>query len=117
MTSVLEQTQDLYIRIDKVTHGLSKGYFRKVLMEIADSDNPVNAGLICDYIISEQVDLNIKPATVEDKLKKLAWLSKFHSNKSFLQMTKQDILLYPSSIRKSHQDDPSQKWIGSFNNR
>ena len=32
-------------------------------------------------------------------------------------MIKQDILEYLNTLRKSHIEDPTQKWIGSYNGR
>ena len=51
-----------------------------------------NADTICDFIIAEQNEINIKETTKEWKIKNLIFLSKFLKNKSFKQMTKQDIL-------------------------
>ncbi len=117
MSSTVRQSEDLHRRIDLITKGLKRTYFNKLLKEIADSENPLNASMICDYIIAEQNDINIKPSTLEDKIKKLAYLSKYHSNKSFLQMTRQDILLYLNTLRKSYSEDPSQRWVGTYNSR
>ena len=76
-----------------------------------------NAEIICDYITAEQIEMNITESTKEGKIKCLAWLSSFHSHKSFSSMTKQDILSYLNSLRKSESIDPTHKWIGSYNAR
>jgi hypothetical protein len=48
----------------------------------------------------------------------LVWLSNFYNDaKSFKQITKQDILDYLNSLRKSTSEDISQRWIGSYNGR
>jgi integrase len=41
----------------------------------------------------------------------------FYGNKSFEEMTKQDILEYLNNLRKSSDEDPSNKWIGTYNGR
>ncbi len=51
-----------------------------------------NASIIYDLIIAEQTELNIKDSTKEGKIKILIWLSNFHENMSFGEMTKQNIL-------------------------
>ena len=51
-----------------------------------------NASIVYDYIIAEQTELNIKDSTKEGKIKILIWLSNFHENTSFGEMTKQNIL-------------------------
>ena len=91
----------LYKKIDSITKTCSKLYFNKILKRLA-----------------EETELNIKNSTKESRIKVLVWLSNFHNNKkSFNQMTKQDILDYLNSLRKSTIDDSTQRWIGSYNGR
>jgi hypothetical protein len=62
--------------------------------------------------------MNIKESTKEGKIKVLIWLSNhFHNKKSFRDMTKQDILEYLNGLRKPLTEDPTHKWIGSYNSR
>ena len=104
-------------KIDSVTKTCSKPYFQNVLKKLA-SENFENAETICNYIIVEQTEINIKDSTKESKIKVLVWLSNFFDDKlSFKEITKQDIINYLNNLRKSHQDDPSQRWIGSYNSR
>jgi hypothetical protein len=71
-----------------------------------------NANTICDYLIAEETEINIKNSTKEGRIKILVWLSAFHENKiSFSEMSKQDILLYLNSLRKPISEDPTQRWI------
>jgi hypothetical protein len=73
---------------------------------------------MCDHILAEQTEHNIKASTSESKVKSLLWLSKYpNDDKPFEQMTKHDILSYLNSLRKPTSIDPQQKWIGSYNNR
>ncbi len=73
--------------------------------------------MICDHILAEQTEYNIKTSTAESKVKSLLWISKFLNDKPFEEITKQDILSYLNSLRKPASIDPQQKWIGSYNNR
>lgn len=102
-------------KIDSVTEYSSKPYFNKALKRIAIT-NLQNATIICDYIITEQTEMNIKEPTKEGKIKVLIWLSNF-VNKPFVQIEKQDILDYLTSLKKSPSVDPAHKWIGSYNGR
>lgn len=86
-------------------------------MKRLTSSNPKNAKLICDYILVEQTEFNIKDSTKESKIKILVWLSNFHKGKNFIDMTKHDILEHLNSLRKSSEEDPSHRWIGSYNGR
>ena len=77
-----------------------------------------NASIICNYIIAEEIELNIKNSTKEGKIKILVWLSNhFQDQKSFKDMPKEDILEFLNKLRKSSAEDPTHKWIGSYNGR
>ena len=102
--------------IDLLTRGTSKAYFNTAFKRLA-GDNPENANIICDYITAEQTEINIKQSTKEGKIKILIWLSNFHPARSFKEMTKQDILQYLNTLRKPVNEDPTHKWIGSYNGR
>ena len=54
-----ESAMDLGAIIDEVTSGASKPYFNKCLRNLSCT-NPANARTICDYIIAEQTEINIK---------------------------------------------------------
>ena len=107
---------DLERKIDSITKTLSKPYFNKILKNLVEA-NPTNAKTIYDYIIAEQTELNIKDSTKEGKIKILVWLSKFFENKSFKEMTKQDVLEYLNNLRKPTAEDPANRWIGTYNGR
>jgi hypothetical protein len=74
--------------------------------------------IICDYIIAEQIEINIQNSTKESKIKVLTWLSNhFKDEKSNRDMTKNDILDFLNKLRKPLIEDPTSKWIGSYNGR
>jgi hypothetical protein len=114
--AVSNNDKELENDIDLITKSLSRPYFNSALKKLA-RENPNNARLICDYILTEQTEFNIKESTKEGKIKVLVWLSNFHNGKDFIDITKQDILKYLNNLRKSSEDDPSHKWIGSYNGR
>jgi site-specific recombinase XerD len=104
-------------KTDSITKSCTKAYFNKILKKIA-KDNPENANIICDYIIAEETEINIKNSTKESRIKVIKWLSNFYKNKiSLKQMTKQDILDYLNNLRRTIAEDPTQRWIGSYNGR
>jgi hypothetical protein len=65
---------ELERKIDSITNGLSRPDFNKILKELVKK-NLENAIIICDYIITEQIEINIQNSTKESKIKVLAWLS------------------------------------------
>lgn len=107
---------DLERSIDSITKSLSRPYFNKILKDLTKT-NIDNAKTIVDYIIAEQTELNIKDSTKEGKIKVLVWLSNFVGTKLFKEMEKRDIISYLNSLRKSTVEDPSNKWIGTYNGR
>jgi hypothetical protein len=84
-----------------------------------------NASVICDYIIVEQSDFNIKDSTKKDKIKALVYLSNHLQDiKLFKEITKQDILDHLNTFRKISNNDKNNnssnnyndnKWIGTYN--
>ena len=79
-------------KADSITR-LQRPYIKKILRDLALS-NPRNANLICEYIITEETQFNIKESTKEGKIKTMVWLSAyFKHTKSFREMEKGDILL------------------------
>ena len=60
--------------IEQITIGLSKPYFKKILKNRYNSRKE-NAETICEYIVVEQADTNIKNKTKEgkDKSSRLAF--------------------------------------------
>jgi len=108
--------KNLEEKIDHITNSLSRQYFNTILKKLVN-ENKENAIIICDYIIVEQNEINIKDSTKEGKIKVLVWLSNFHKDKKFENMTKDDILEFLNSLRKPSDKDPTHKWIGSYNGR
>lgn len=78
--------------------------------------SPTNAKIICKYIITEQNEINIKELTKEVKIKTLIDIAKFLDFKDLDEMTKEDIFSYLNKFRKSEDDDPCHRWIGTWNN-
>jgi integrase len=111
-----QDTQALDRVIDSITIGMSRKAFNSRLKALARISLK-NITTICDHILAEQTEMNIKPSTAESKVKLLIWLSKYHDHKPFEDMTKQDIVNYLNSNRKPVSIDPQQRWIGSYNGR
>jgi integrase len=108
--------ESLKRKIDSITQ-YQKPYISKLFCEVLVK-NLQNAKIICDYIIAEQNEFNIKESTKEDKIKRLFQLSRFfHHNKSFFEMNKEDILDFLNSLRKPSHLDLNHRSIGTWNGR
>jgi len=92
-----------------------RNYIKITLCELAKKD-PENTNIICDYIIAEQNEINIKESTKEWKIKNLVSLLKFVNYRNFKEITKQDILDFLNNKRKPESIDPIHKSIGTWNN-
>lgn len=112
-----DEEKELVKKLESITKSLRKQYFKNSLVTLSKK-NIENARTICNYIIAEQTEINIKDSTKESKIKILVWLSNhFQDQKSFKDLTKYDILDFLNTSRKSILEDPYQKWIGSYNGR
>lgn len=94
-------------KIDQITKG-QKPYLKRIMLNILNS-SPKNAEDICDFIIAERNEINIKESTVEWHAKVLGQIQKFHTFKSFREFTKEDILNFLNSLRRSGDEDPTNK--------
>ncbi|MDN5845348.1 MAG: site-specific integrase [Candidatus Nitrosocosmicus sp.] len=116
-TVEINSQDNLEKKIDSITRSLSRPYYNTILKNLLKS-NYENAKTIYEHIVVEQTELNIKNSTIEGKLRILVWLSNFHNdNKLFIDMTKYDILGYLNNLRKTPSQDPSNKWVGTYNGR
>ena len=110
-----DEEKELVKKLESITKSLRKQYFKNSLVTLSKK-NIENARTICNYIIAEQTEINIKDSTKESKIKILVWLfNHFQDQKSFKDLTKYDILDFLNTSRKSMLDDPSQKCIGLYN--
>jgi hypothetical protein len=108
--SALEQ------KIDLITSDVARQYQTRLKETVKKSrEGAHDVSTICEHIIVEINETNIKATTREGKIKVLLLLSRFH--KPFEKMTKIDVLAYLNSLRKPISDDPTQRWISTFNGR
>ena len=75
----LENNEYLQQNIESIAKYL-KPYVSKMLKKVLQI-NSDNVKIICDYIIAEQNELNIKESTKETKIKKLVRLSAYFHHK------------------------------------
>ncbi len=59
---------ELKSKVQAITHGCSKPYFRKALERMMIETNSENCNTICDYIFAEQSEINLKDSTREGKI-------------------------------------------------
>ncbi|MGI8719536.1 MAG: hypothetical protein ACR2KF_03330, partial [Nitrososphaeraceae archaeon] len=60
-------------------------------------------------------EITVSPNYKKITVKAIVYLSKFHSNKKFKSMKKDDILSFLNSKRKDEVTDPLHSWIATYN--
>jgi integrase len=98
-------------KVGLITEGLPRQYTDR-LYKIRRG----NGLAIADFISSMKTEINLSYNHIKNHIMILTLLSQFHNNeKSFKQMTREDILSYLDRLRKPESNDPLHKWIGSYN--
>ena len=74
-----------------------------------------NTNVITDYLQAMQTETN--PSATYTNLTKwiLTKLSRFHKDKPFTSYKRNDIIAFLNSFRKSDDQDPMHKWVGTYN--
>jgi integrase len=95
-----------------------------VLLLAAGPKGKQNALTICDYIFSLRSEINPSDNYRRDVIKLLCNLSMFFTNnnsnnndaaKSFKEITREELLSFLNSHRKSEDVDQLHKWVGTYN--
>jgi hypothetical protein len=99
-------------KIDIATEGLELQYVNRLR-----TLQPENAMIVVNYIRAMRTEINLSDNYRKLNIFLLSDISKFHNdnNQSFKQMSRDDILSYLDSFRKSEAADPLHKWVGTYN--
>lgn len=96
----VRQKQELKQEEDEFGLGLALGYCRR----LKTTEN--NTSVIVAYLKALDREIHLSDNYKRINLTTLVYLSRFHSNKNFKEMTKNDIILYLNSLRKNETVDP-----------
>jgi integrase len=113
LTSTIAKTElgtRLDERIDTLTSELSGTYTKNLLYASGE-----NAFTIIDYISAMKIEDNYSPDYRKDTIGSLCRFSKYHNNKPFKDITRDNIIEFLDSLRKSEVEDPLSKWVGTYN--
>jgi integrase/recombinase XerD len=102
-------------KLSEATAGLQPFYSR-MLSSIGKDENisKTNSSTIIDFILAMKAEKNHSLHYRGVIIKTLVKLCRF-SFKTFKDMTRQDILAFLDSYRKTDAADPLHKWIGTYN--
>jgi integrase len=81
------------------------------------STNLQNAKILYQFLITEYENENVELNTTLSHIKIISQFSKFNNYIDFEKITKNDISDFLNSARKNEIDDPTHKWIGTYNTR
>jgi hypothetical protein len=62
-----------------------------------------------------KTETNLSDRYRQDNIALLSQFSSYHNNKPFSSITRQDILIFLDTVRKSEAEDSLHKWIGTYN--
>jgi integrase len=97
-------------RIEDLAAELSSFYTRNLLYATGK-----NASTIVDYITLMKTEVNYSIHYGRDTIGILCRFSKYIKNKPFKDITRNDIIKFLDSLRKTETQDPLHKWIGTYN--
>lgn len=98
-------------KIDFATAGLLPFLYKDLTQNVS----PENTLSIAEYILAMKAEINLSDAYRTTIIQGLSLLSRFCKNKSFANISKEEVLFYLDSLRKPDMLDPLHKWIGTYN--
>lgn len=100
-------------KIEAITSDLQPCIARKI-----SEQSEANAMTICNYILAMRTEINPARHYKQSTIQVLCFLSTFHNQqKTFAEMTREDIVLYLDSLHRPESIDPQHKFIGTYNLR
>jgi hypothetical protein len=89
--------------------GLSSGFCQRLMLTEG------NVPVLLDYLKCFENEISLSKSYKKITLAILVYCSRFHSNKKFKEMTKEDIISFLNSLRKNETIDPLHGWISTHN--
>lgn len=103
--------KDLDSKIDNITKPLNKAWSKNLRNQMSVE----NVDTICNYIIDMKTEINPTTNYITDSIRTPYILSRYLKNKTFREVTRQNIIDFLDSLRKPETLDPMHKWIGTRN--
>jgi hypothetical protein len=105
-------------KISLATEGFTTHKFCELILRDRSRLSDENALTICDYIIAMKREVNPRLSYKKYTIQFLSELSRAVGlGKKFIDMIRDDVLSYLDKCRKTENEDPLHKWIGSYNIR
>ncbi|HXX98342.1 MAG TPA: tyrosine-type recombinase/integrase [Candidatus Bathyarchaeia archaeon] len=106
----MEIDDSVKTRINDATKSLISSYStRLALCDIK------YVSVICDYISALRSEIKLSNGYRRNILNTLIALSRVGKNKKFEDFTRQDVIIYLNQFRKEDSEDPTKRWVGTYN--
>jgi hypothetical protein len=120
LSSSKEEDLALDRKITLATEGFTTTKYCKLILRDRNRLSKENALTLSDYVIAMKREINPRLNTIRTAVQFLSELSKcagIAKKFEYMLSKKDDILLFLDSCRKSENEDPLYKWIGSYNSK
>jgi integrase/recombinase XerD len=105
-------------KIVLATEGFTTQKFCELVLTDRNRLSKENALTICDYVIAMRREVNPRLSYKRYTIQILSELSKaIGIERKFIDMTRDDVLLYLDNCRKPENEDSLHKWIGTYNSK
>ena len=107
--------KDLENKIRSISKGSHSLYINSIFKKM--STNLENAKIFYEFLIAQHNNQNVSFNTTLSYIKILSFFSEYSHYKDFKKINKDDIIDFLNSGRKNDLEDPSHKWIGTYNTK
>jgi hypothetical protein len=117
-SSKKETSLELDRKITLATEGFTTVKLPELILRDRNRLSKENALTVSNYILAMKREINPRPNYIKYTIQILSELARTVGiEKLFKDMTKEDVLYYLDSCRKSENKDRLHKWIGSYNTK
>lgn len=103
-------------QIDEITKGIPKNFNKSLRTLSVD-----NIKTIIRYIVATNTEIRLSTSYRKDIIQLLTKFARFHANSvakhdfNFKEVVRNDVINFLDSLRKTNEEDPLHKWIGTYN--
>jgi hypothetical protein len=96
--------------MENATRGLIPSFSRRLSL-----CNAKHISIICDYVLALRSEIKLSDNYRQNIIAALTALSKCIDRKGFKDFTRADVITFLNKFRKEDFEDPTHKWIGTYN--
>jgi integrase/recombinase XerD len=108
-TTTVIITDQVRSEIDNATKGLVPSFSRRLGML-----SPKQISVICNYVLALRTEIKFSDTYRQSIINTLICIGQ-NSKKGFKDFNRTDVIAYLDQFRKEDSEDPTHKWIGTYN--